>query len=138
MNTISANPLQTRQDLVRGAVQLMEPLLSCLTPGKARMIVSEGSAHYPEDVAGMEGFSRVLWALVPMLIGGCPEAEPFWKVWREGLIHGTDPDHPEYWGDIHPFDQRMVEMAVIGMGLCFLPDRFWKEFSCAEQDHLYA
>ena len=107
----------------------MTPLISCLTPEKSRMIVGEGSAHYSEDVAGMEGFSRVLWALVPMLIGRCPEAEPFWALWKEGIIHGTDPGHPEYWGGIGNYDQRMVEMAVIGMGLCFVPDRFWDELS---------
>ncbi len=88
MLDIQKNPLRTRQDLVRAAVQLMTPLVSCLTPEKSRMIVGEGSAHYSEDIAGMEGYSRVLWALVPMLIGHCPEAEPFWAHWREGLILG--------------------------------------------------
>ena len=137
MLDIQKNPLRTRQDLVRAAVQLIDPLVSCLTPGKARMIVGEGSAHYSEDVAGMEGFSRVLWALVPMLMGRCPEAEPYWKLWKEGIIHGTDPGHPEYWGGIGNYDQRMVEMAVIGMGLCFVPDRFYGELTAAEQDNLY-
>jgi len=137
MNEIRKNPLMTRQDVVRGAIQMIEPLVSCLTPGKSRMIVGDGSAHYSEDVAGMEGFSRVLWALVPMMMGKCPEAEPYWQIWREGLIHGTDPTHPEYWGEIHNADQRMVEMAVIGMGLCFLPDRFRGELSPAQQQNLY-
>ena len=117
---------------------MIAPLTECLTPGKARMIVGEGSAHYSEDVAGMEGFSRVLWALIPMLIGKCPEAEPYWELWREGLISGTDPAHPEYWGDIHDFDQRMVEMAVIGMGLCFLPERFRGELTARQRENLYA
>ena len=138
MNAIQQNPLKTRQDLVRGAIQMIEPLVSCLTPGKARMIAGEGSAHYSEDVAGMEGFSRVLWALVPLMIGSCPEAEPYWELWREGLINGTDPAHPEYWGEIHDADQRMVEMAVIGMGLCFLPDRFWGELNPGQRENLYA
>lgn len=74
MNKVKNNPLLTRRDMARAAAQLIEPLIPCLTPGKARVIVGEGSAHYPEDVAGMEGFSRALWALVPMLIGKCPEA----------------------------------------------------------------
>ena len=138
MFDMTNNPLRTRQDLVRAAVQMIEPLVSCLTPGKARMIVGNGSAHYSEDVAGMEGFSRVLWALTPMLIGRCPEAEPFWKLWKEGLIHGTDPENEEYWGDVHDYDQRMVEMAVIGTGLCFAPERFYGELTPAQQDHLIA
>ncbi|MBQ6232149.1 MAG: DUF2264 domain-containing protein [Clostridia bacterium] len=137
MNKPVQYSLRTRQELVDAAVRMIDPLVSCLTPGKARMIVGEGSAHYPEDVAGMEGFSRVLWALVPMMIGKCPEAEPYWRLWREGLINGTDPDHEEYWGDIHDYDQRMVEMAVIGTGLCFLPDRFYGELTAEQQGNLY-
>lgn len=138
MNPVKNNPLRTREDLIRAAVQMMTPLRECLTPGKARMIVGEGSAHYPEDVAGMEGWSRVLWALVPMLVGKCPEAEPFWALWKEGLIHGTDPAHAEYWGDIHDSDQRMVEMAVLGVGLCFAPERFWQELTPPQRENLYA
>ena len=137
MLDIQKNPLRTREDVVRAAVDLIRPTLSCLTPGKARMIVGEGSAHYSEDVAGMEGFSRVLWALVPMMIGKCPEAEEIFAVWREGLINGTDPEHEEYWGRIGDYDQRMVEMAVIGTGLCFLPDRFYFELTPVQRDNLY-
>jgi len=85
----------------------------------------------------MEGFSRVLWALVPMLAGKCPEAEPLWALWKEGIIHGTDPAHEEYWGDIGPFDQRMVEMAVMGMALCMIPERFYHELTSDQQDNLY-
>lgn len=138
MLDIQRNPLRTRQDLARAAVQMITPLVDCLTPEKSRMIVGEGSAHYSEDVAGMEGFSRVLWALVPMLIGGCPEAEPFWKLWKEGVVHGTDPAHAGYWGTVGDYDQRMVEMAVIGTGLCFIPQRFWEDLSPEEQDNLYS
>ena len=130
--------LRSRQEIAGAAAEMLRPLIRCLTPGKARMIVGNGSAHYPEDVAGMEGFSRALWAIVPMLMGGFPEAEPFWQLWKEGIIHGTDPDHPEYWGDIHGFDQRMVEMAVIGMGLSYVPERFWEELTPAQRDNLYA
>ena len=138
MREIEKNPLRTRQDLVNAAVSMLTPLPACLTPGKARMTVAEGAAHYPEDVAGMEGFSRVLWALVPMLMGKCPEAEPFWQLWKEGIVHGTDPGHREYWGDIHDTDQRMVEMAVMGMGLMFLPDRFYFDLAPAQRDRLIA
>ena len=138
MNEIAANPLRTRQDMIRAAVQLIGPAARCLTPGRARMVAGYGSAHYPEDIAGMEGYSRILWALVPMLIGQCPEAEPYWALWREGLIHGTDPLHEEYWGDIGPYDQRMVEMAVIGTGLCFAPERFYDELTPAQRDNLIA
>ena len=123
--TGTRNPLRTRQDLVRAAADIRRPMTECMTPGKARIYVGNGSAHYGEDVSGMECWSRALWALVPMLAGKCPEAEELWPLWQEGMIHGTDPEHEEYWGDIRDYDQRMVEMAVIGCGLCFVPEFFW-------------
>ncbi|MBQ4609447.1 MAG: DUF2264 domain-containing protein [Clostridia bacterium] len=138
MNPVSSNPLKNRQDMIRAAVQLIEPLVGCLSPGKARLLIGHAGANYSEDVAGMEGFSRVLWALVPMLAGKCPEAEPYWALWREGIINGTDPGHEEYWGTIGPFDQRMVEMAVMGMALCLIPDRFYHELTKAQQENLYS
>ncbi|MBQ3477907.1 MAG: DUF2264 domain-containing protein [Clostridia bacterium] len=137
MNKYQINPLKTRADLVRLAVDLIEPLLPCLSEGKARLHIGDTGAVYDEAIAGMEGFSRVLWALVPMLAGKCPEAEPLWALWREGIVNGVDPDHPEYWGDIGPFDQRMVEMAVMGMALCMIPDRFYYGLPEDARQNLY-
>ena len=134
---MSPNPLRTRGDVIRAAAELLQPLPACMTPGKARIYVGNGSAHYSEDVAGMECWSRALWALVPMLAGKCPEAEALWPLWQEGLIHGTDPEHAEYWGEIGNSDQRMVEMAVIGCGLCFAPEYFLKPLSGEQRRNLY-
>ena len=131
------NPLRTRGDVIRAAAELLQPLPACMTPGKARIYVGNGSAHYSEDVAGMECWSRALWALVPMLAGKCPEAEELWPLWQEGLIHGTDPEHAEYWGEIGNSDQRMVEMAVIGCGLCFAPEYFLNPLSGEQRRNLY-
>ena len=44
--------LRTRQDLIEAAAAILQPLTSCMTPGKARIYVGNGSAHYGEDVAG--------------------------------------------------------------------------------------
>ena len=134
--TVKSNPLRTRADLCRAAAEMLHPLTECMTPGKARIYVGQGSAHYSEDVAGMECWSRALWALVPMLAGKCPEAEELWPMWLEGMIHGTDPDHEEYWGNIRDCDQRMVEMAVMGCGLCFVPDRFLAPLNPAQRQNL--
>ncbi|MBR4577183.1 MAG: DUF2264 domain-containing protein [Clostridia bacterium] len=131
------NPLRTRQDLMQAAAAILQPLTGCMTPGKARIYVGKGSAHYSEDVAGMECWSRALWALVPMLMGKSPEAESLWPLWREGMIHGTDPEDGEYWGDLRDCDQRMVEMAVIGCGLCFVPEHFLEPLNDRERQHLY-
>jgi hypothetical protein len=134
---IEQNPLRTREDLRRAAAELLQPLTECMTPGKARIYVGQGSAHYSEDVAGMECWSRALWALVPMLAGKCPEADELWPLWLEGMIHGTDPKHDEYWGSITNSDQRMVEMAVMGCGLCFAPKAFFEPLTEMQRQNLY-
>ena len=41
------------------------------------------------------------------------------RVWSPG----TDPDHPEFWGCAGDHDQRLVEMAALGVGLAPGPDR---------------
>ena len=137
MNIYASNPLKSRADLARLAADMIAPLAERLSPGRARLDLGDTGAVYPPDIAGMEGFSRVLWALVPMLAGNCPEAEVYWPLWREGIIHGTDPAHEEYWGDIGDFDQRMVEMAVMGMALCMIPRRFYFELPEAARLNLY-
>lgn len=134
---LKRNPLRTRQDVVQAAISLIDAASQCLTEGKSRLHIADSAAYYPEGVAGMEGWSRVLWAIVPMLVGHCPEVEKYWVLWREGLINGTDPQHPEYWGTLTGCDQRMVEMAVMGMALCLIPERFYEELTPAQQENLY-
>jgi len=137
MNKYASNPLRTRRDVAKLASDLIAPLVDCLSPGKARLNLGNTGAVYDSAIAGMEGFSRVLWALVPMLAGSCPEAEQYWPLWREGILHGTDPENEEYWGDIGPFDQRMVEMAVMGMALCMIPERFYFDLPEDGRKNLY-
>ena len=56
----TTNGLRTRQDLVQAAAEILRPLTGCMTPGRARIYVGSGSAHYGEDIAGMECWSRAL------------------------------------------------------------------------------
>jgi hypothetical protein len=119
------NPLKTREDFELAALQLLSPLEKKLSPGRARLHLGDTGAVYPDPIAEMEAYSRPLWALVPLMMGGSKQAKPVWDKWMEGLANGTDPNHPEYWGDIGPFDQRMVEMAAMGMALCFVPGPFF-------------
>lgn len=131
-------PFQTRSDMIRAALAVLEPLPKYLSPGKTRLFLSAPFAHYGEDIAAFEGFSRVLWLLILMLKGEVKEAEPYWALWKEGIIHGTDPGNEEYWGEIGPYDQRMVEMAVFGMGLCLIPERFYGELPDKTKKDLYS
>lgn len=137
MNEVQFNPLKTREDVERAAVQLIKPLLPLLSPGFARLDLGNTGAVYPAAIAQMEGFARPLWAIVPMLMGNCEGVKPLFAAWRQGIIHGVDKNHPEYWGQVQDYDQRLVEMAVFGMGLCLAPREMYFDLPGDAQDNLY-
>ncbi|WP_151737540.1 DUF2264 domain-containing protein ['Paenibacillus yunnanensis' Narsing Rao et al. 2020] len=132
---IKDNPLLTRQDLVLALSQLTGPLKPLYSPGGARLSVGKTGAGYPAEIAEMEGFSRVLWGLVPLLMGGGDS--DLWEKVLDGIRHGTDPSHEEYWGEVWDYDQRLVEMAVFGFALAAVPGRIWEPLSALERDQLY-
>jgi hypothetical protein len=132
---IGDNPLKTREDLVIALDQLTNPLRPHYSKGGARLEIGQTGASYPAATAEMEGFSRVLWGLVPLLIGG-GDSE-LWEVVLDGIRHGTDPSHEEYWGEVRDYDQHLVEMAVFGFALAAIPERIWSPLASTEQDQLY-
>jgi len=135
-NPISGNPLKTKDDLSEAIRQLTAPLRNLYSEGGARLQIRGGGAGHPVELADMEGFSRVLWGLVPYLAGGGKDTE-IWDVSLQGIINGTDPSHPEYWGDAGDYDQRFVEMGVMGLALCLIPDRIWEPLDERERGNLY-
>lgn len=132
---IANNPLKTREDMVSALEQLTDPLRPLYSRGGARLEIGKTGASYPAATAEMEGFSRVLWGLVPLLIGGGDSG--LWDTVLDGIRHGTDPAHEEYWGDVRDYDQRLVEMAVFGFALAAIPERIWLPLAQEEQDQLY-
>lgn len=136
-NPMAGNPLATKADVQRAVLDLVEPVARNLSPGGARARLGSFGAMFPERVAELEGYARPLWGIVPLATGG--GIFPHWEQWVAGLDHGTDPDHPEYWGECrHDIDQRMVEMAAIGFALAFTPERLWDPLSGVARDRVVA
>ena len=136
-NEVSKNPMKTRADAEKAAVSLIKPLIPLLSEGKARLHLGETGAVYDSGIAEVEAFARPLWAIVPMLAGKCESVKPIWECWKTGIINGTDPAHPEYWGKVESCDQRLVEMAVFGLGMSIAPDEFYFSLPEKTQDDLY-
>jgi len=134
MLPICDNPLRTKEDMRRAARQLFEPLEQYYSLGGARLQLGDSGAGYPAAVAEMEGFSRVLWGMVPLLAGG--GRDPLWDTCVKGIVNGTDPEHEEYWGTPGDYDQRFVEMAVFGFALAVIPERIWEPLSPQQQKRL--
>jgi hypothetical protein len=90
------NPLQTRDDVQRAAISLLEPLAAYTSPGGARIRLGYTATHYDEVAAQLEGFTRPLWGLSSLLAGGGEYAGH--ERWTRGFAAGTNPQSDEFWG----------------------------------------
>nr|WP_321455557.1 DUF2264 domain-containing protein [uncultured Cohaesibacter sp.] len=131
-NPMHGNPLKTRADLCKAVEGFYEPLKPYFSEGNGRLRLAVSATHYDQTAAEMEAFVRPLWGLVPMVAGGFPFADASRYV--EGLAHGMDPEHEDYWGEVGPYDQRMVEMAGIATAILLASDSFWEPMDDAAKD----
>ncbi|WP_160724315.1 DUF2264 domain-containing protein [Bacillus sp. USDA818B3_A] len=132
---IQTNPLQSREDFIKAINQLINPLKPYYSKGKALLEIGSTGAGYSDSIAGMEGFSRVLWGLIPLLAGG--EESEIWEECLEGIKNGTNPTHEEYWGEVSDFHQKAVEMAAFGYALALIPEKIWEPLSNQDKENLY-
>lgn len=132
MKNFLENRFETRADYVQALQTLCEPLQDYYSEGSALLELGFSGAPYGEVTAGLEGFSRVLWGLLPLWAGGGTSCLDQKVV--EGIRHGTDPAHPEYWGSYRGVHQAYVEMASLGLGLRMTPDKIWEPLSDEEKD----
>ncbi len=129
--------LHSKQDFVSRATLLLNPLKAHYSAGSARMSLGSTSAAYTQNATEVEAFSRPLWALAPLWHGG--EIDPdFVAIYQKGLANGSDPTHPEYWGDTHDKDQCFVEMAAIACAILETPQLVWEPLSPTAKQNLAA
>ncbi|RYN88941.1 Negative regulator of the PHO system [Alternaria tenuissima] len=123
LHPFSTNPLKTRDDVVAAVGSLLDPLIPGFSPDNALIKVGSTGTRFDETGAQVEGFARPLWGLAPLLAGGgkYPATDKF----VQGLISGTDPESPEFWGYMEDTDQRMVEACPIGFTLAVANKQFW-------------
>ncbi|MCT4702214.1 DUF2264 domain-containing protein [Enterobacteriaceae bacterium H20N1] len=134
-NITLANPLRSRNDIR----QLINELLNAVTPffkkDASRVDLANFTAHYGQRVANMETFSRLLWGVTPLLAGGS-EPEQF-SFYIQAIKNGTNPQHADYWGEVDPYDQRIVEMAAYGLLLALAHETVLAHFNEQEKTHLW-
>lgn len=123
-NPFWGNPLRTRADVERALNASFAPLLPHFSPGGARVRLGATAAHFDPAAADLEGFARPLWGLAPLAAGGGNFAH--WDLYRLGLANGTDPGHPEFWGEVKGTNQRLVELAAIGLAMRLIPEHVWE------------
>jgi hypothetical protein len=132
LHPFSKNPFRTRQDVVDAVASLLDPLVGGFSPGYALIRCGYTGTRFDEAAAQIEGYARPLWGLAPLLAGGSKYTST--DLFVKGLVHGTDPNHEEFWGYMEDTDQRMVEACPIGYTLAIASDDFWKPLT-DEQKH---
>jgi len=135
-NPLHGNKLTSRADVEKALHDLFNPLLPFFSEGGARVRLSDTAAHFDRAAADLEGFARPLWGVTPLAAGG--GKFDHWELYRRGLANGTDPQHPEYWGEVNATDQRMVELAAIGFTMRLLPHLVWEPLEQKAKDNLAA
>ncbi|MGW0580271.1 DUF2264 domain-containing protein [Streptomyces sp. NPDC002920] len=123
-----------RNQLQQEVGRLVAPVVPHFSAGRARVRLGVNTAIHDDTAAELESFARPLWGLAPLAAGKgeVPHAE----LWQRGLAAGSDPGHPEYWGEPGDRDQRIVEMAAIGFALALAPETFWDPLTGPERDRL--
>lgn len=133
-NPLAGNPLRRRADVADALDALFAPLRPCFSPSGARVKIDASGAVFDQVAAELEGFARPLWGLAAAAAGGQISAD--WPLYRSGLVNGTDPAHPDYWGEVGPVDQRMVELAAIGFALRVARQELWDPLDAASQGRI--
>jgi hypothetical protein len=116
VEVITSNPVSNRADLVKLLYSLLTPLTEGQSSGGARINIGNTGTHFDNVAAQMEGFSRAVWGLAPLMAlePDSPGFEGMRDAWVQGLINGVDSSlEDEYWGDCTDRDQRFVEMAPL-------------------------
>ena len=134
--SLVGNRLATRADAQQLARDLFEDLVPAFSTGRARVRFADRAANYGRVGAELEGFSRPLWGIAPLVAGG--GAFSHLDMYIDGLSNGTDPGHEDFWGAVGNYDQRAVEMAAIGYALALAPDMFWAPLSSSAKTNLAA
>jgi len=92
----------------------------------------------------LEGFSRVAPFIGAWVKSGRPSRVHLTggrivdliEIFRSGLVSGTDPASPEYWGKIGHLDGRIVEASDIALSLWFFYEIVWEKLPIAEKQQV--
>jgi len=133
-NPLNGNPLKTRADVRRALDDSFAPLIPYFSESGARVTLSGTAAHFDRAAADLEGFARPLWGIAPLALSGDTFAH--WPLLAKGIANGTDPAHPDYWGDVRQKDQRLVELAALGFALRLAPQHLWEPLSDAQKGNV--
>jgi len=131
---IYKNKLENRKDMNDFIWELIHPLESTFIRGNTRLHLSNKSSGAVDEVSQIEGFTRILWGA--SVLEKNEKSDALWEKLRLGLIHGTDPEHEDYFGVVPDYNQKIVEMASIAFALVINPKSCYEPLSKIQKNNL--
>ncbi len=123
------------------ARRLLEPLAALMHPGRADLDITGAPSDHDRKADRLESFARPL-TLAAFWLHSAPRPEDTafrqrlagW--FREGLLAGTNPESPHYWGPDASYHQHHVEMGLTAIALQVAARDVWLPLDPAEKDQV--
>lgn len=139
----------TRDHWLEAFYTLEKGIIDNASPECARQRIPGPRSHHGLLADELEGFTRSFIMAGPWLSGSSNgifnivgESIDVADFYRRGILAGTNPANPEYWGDITDYAQHLVEMASLGWSLYLSKNIIWDSFTTKEKrqvaDYLYS
>lgn len=129
------NPFKTKKDFQKCVVDLVNPLKPYYNVELAELKYGVHSSGASEKVQRTEAFIRPLWGLAPLWSGG-GDCGDFAQIYRTGIINGTDPDSPAYWGTLANGGQVLCESPCVMLSLVLAKDKLWEPLTDKQKENI--
>src|SRR5882672_10740235 len=123
------------------AKNLLTPLAALMHPGRASLDIAGAASDHDAQADRLESFARPL-TLAAFYLQSEPHADDrsfrlrLAEWFREGLVAGSDPASPHYWGPDASYHQHHVEMGLMSIALQLAARDLWEPLAPAEKDQV--
>ena len=123
------------------AKNLLTPLAALMRPGAAEIQIKGNPSDHDAQADRLESFARPL-TLAAFFLQSEPHAdddafrEKIAAWFRAGLVAGSDPKNPGYWGPDASYHQHHVEMGLMSIALQIAERDVWAPLTKAEKDQV--
>ena len=123
------------------ARRLLEPLAALMHPGRADLAIAGPASDHDAQADRLESFARPLLLAAHWLQSAPQKEDAAFRqrlaTWfREGLLAGTDPAGPAYWGPDANYHQHHVEIGLLAIALQIAPRDLWDPLPAAGRDQV--
>lgn len=124
----------TYDDIQNSLKALIRPLKSFYQERPGHLKLGTHGTVYKEDTRQVEAYLRILWGIGPLLTQA--DAPDLQELYLNGIVAGTNPNNPNYWGEVTDYDQLLVEMASLATTFMLAKEKTWDKLSRNNQENL--